>query len=161
VFHTDVAKVDRDVAHVAMVVHTCCKLLVSMFHLCFPEVCCKCVYLDVAYVFTHRVQSVLSGYCVFLQWFQVFLGAFVSVLCIKCFICFLTYVVFVASGCFKIRSSVASPSPFCCLASVSGVGRRRRSPLAWAGLTCLRAGAVDEIWAGRRGRGQRHGMSGR
>jgi hypothetical protein len=27
VFHVDVAKVDRDVAYVAMVVHVCCKLL--------------------------------------------------------------------------------------------------------------------------------------
>jgi hypothetical protein len=34
-FHTDVAKVDQDVAHVAMVVHVCCKLLFSMFHLFF------------------------------------------------------------------------------------------------------------------------------
>jgi hypothetical protein len=31
-FYMDVAKVDLDVAHVAMVVHICCKLLVSMFH---------------------------------------------------------------------------------------------------------------------------------
>ena len=35
VFHTDVAKVDQDIAHVAMVVHVCCKLLLSMFHLIF------------------------------------------------------------------------------------------------------------------------------
>jgi hypothetical protein len=35
VFHTDVAKVDQDVAEVAMVVHVCCKLLFSMFHLSF------------------------------------------------------------------------------------------------------------------------------
>jgi hypothetical protein len=52
VFHTDVAKVDRDVAHVAMDVRVCCKLLFSMFHLFF-YVCCKYVYLDVAYIFTH------------------------------------------------------------------------------------------------------------
>ena len=35
VFHTDVAKVDRDVTYVAMVVHVCCKHLSLMFHLCF------------------------------------------------------------------------------------------------------------------------------
>jgi hypothetical protein len=35
VFHMDVAKIDRDVAHVAMVVHICCKCLVQMFHLLF------------------------------------------------------------------------------------------------------------------------------
>jgi hypothetical protein len=32
VFHTDVAKVDQNVAHVVMVAHVCCKLLFSMFH---------------------------------------------------------------------------------------------------------------------------------
>jgi hypothetical protein len=35
VFHVDVAKVDRDVAYVAMVVHVCCKLLFPMFLLFF------------------------------------------------------------------------------------------------------------------------------
>jgi hypothetical protein len=34
-FHTDVVKVDRNVAHIAMVVHVCCKLVFSMFHLFF------------------------------------------------------------------------------------------------------------------------------
>jgi hypothetical protein len=50
VFHTDVAKLDRDVAYVAIV---CTRMLqasvpnVSSF---FSDVCCKFVYLDVAYV---------------------------------------------------------------------------------------------------------------
>ena len=44
-----------DAAHVAMVVHVCCKLLFSMFHLAFFNVCCKCVYLDVANVFTQMM----------------------------------------------------------------------------------------------------------
>jgi hypothetical protein len=35
VFHKDVAKVDQDVAYVAMVVHICFKLLFLMFHLFF------------------------------------------------------------------------------------------------------------------------------
>jgi hypothetical protein len=35
VFHAEVAKVDRDVAYVAIVEHVCCKLLFPMFHLCF------------------------------------------------------------------------------------------------------------------------------
>jgi hypothetical protein len=35
VFYTDIAKVDRDVAHVAMIVHVCCKLLFLIFHLFF------------------------------------------------------------------------------------------------------------------------------
>ena len=45
----------------------------------------------------------------------MFLDIFASVLdaYFKCFICFQTYVAIVASGCFKTRSSVASPSsPF-------------------------------------------------
>ena len=41
-FHADVAKVDRDVADVVMVVHVCCKRLSPMFHLFFIHVCCKC-----------------------------------------------------------------------------------------------------------------------
>ena len=49
-FHADVTKEDRDVPYVAMVVHVCCKLLFPMFHLFFPDVCCKYVYLNVAYV---------------------------------------------------------------------------------------------------------------
>jgi hypothetical protein len=35
VFHMDVVKIDRDVAHVAMVIHICCKRPVQMFHLLF------------------------------------------------------------------------------------------------------------------------------
>jgi hypothetical protein len=35
VFRIDVAKLDRDVAYVAMIVHVCCKLLFKMFHLLF------------------------------------------------------------------------------------------------------------------------------
>jgi hypothetical protein len=32
VFHMDVAKVDRDVAYIAMAIHVCCKRLFQMFH---------------------------------------------------------------------------------------------------------------------------------
>jgi hypothetical protein len=35
VFHANVAKVDRDVAFIAMVVHVCCKLLFPMFYVFF------------------------------------------------------------------------------------------------------------------------------
>ena len=34
-FHVDVAKVDRDIAYVAMVVHVCYKLLFLLFQLFF------------------------------------------------------------------------------------------------------------------------------
>jgi hypothetical protein len=50
VFQTDIAKADRDVAYVAMVVYLCYKGLLPMFYLCFGDICCKCVYLDVAFV---------------------------------------------------------------------------------------------------------------
>jgi hypothetical protein len=33
--HTNIVKVDRDIAYVAVVVHVCLKLLFSMFHLFF------------------------------------------------------------------------------------------------------------------------------
>jgi hypothetical protein len=46
----NVAKIDQNVAYVAMVVHVCCKSLLQMFHLCFWMYYCKCVYLYVAYV---------------------------------------------------------------------------------------------------------------
>jgi hypothetical protein len=35
VFHFDVAKVDRDVAHIAMAIHVCCKCMFQMFYLFF------------------------------------------------------------------------------------------------------------------------------
>jgi hypothetical protein len=35
VFQINVAKVDQDVAYIAMAVHVCCKRLFLMFHLCF------------------------------------------------------------------------------------------------------------------------------
>jgi hypothetical protein len=47
--HIYIVKIDRGVAHIAMVIHLCCKLLFQMFHLFF-QTCCKCVYLDMAYV---------------------------------------------------------------------------------------------------------------
>jgi hypothetical protein len=73
----------------------------------FSDVCCKCVYLDVAYVFTHMMQvfylDVVHVYNGF-KCFQVFLQVF-SDACFKCFICFQSYVAIVALG-FKSRSSV-------------------------------------------------------
>jgi hypothetical protein len=56
-FHTDVAKVDRDVAYVAIVIQVCCKHLSPMFHLFFQMYVAsmfismlQVFYLDVAYV---------------------------------------------------------------------------------------------------------------
>jgi hypothetical protein len=47
VLHTDVVKVDQDVAHVAIAIHVCCKRLFEMFH-----------------PFQTRVARVLSGRCI-------------------------------------------------------------------------------------------------
>jgi hypothetical protein len=52
VFHMDVAKIDRDVTHVAMVVHSTRMLQASVPNVssAFLDICCKCTYLDVAYI---------------------------------------------------------------------------------------------------------------
>ena len=120
VFHMNVAKVDRDVAYIAMVVHGCCKLLFSMFYLFFRRMlqvclseCCIC--------FTHMLQVFYLMLNMFAMVSSV-LGVFASVLdaCFKCFIGLKTYVASVASGCFESRLSVASSSsPSICLALVS------------------------------------------
>jgi hypothetical protein len=93
-------------------------------------------YLDIAYVYYNCFKCSSSI-------FASVLDAY-----FKCFICFQTYVAIVASECFKTRPSVASPSsPFCCLASVSGVERLRQSPLAWVAPRACR-------WAQQARRGQ-------
>jgi hypothetical protein len=91
VFHMNVAKVNQDVAYVAMAIRECCKSLLQMFHL-FLRRMLQAFYLDVAYV-----VSVLSGSCICLQPFQVFSDVLlvfqmyvtsVSDVCCKCFSCF-------------------------------------------------------------------------
>jgi hypothetical protein len=47
-FCIDVAKVDRDVVYVAMVVHLCCKRLSPMFHLFFQAHVASVFHPDVA-----------------------------------------------------------------------------------------------------------------
>jgi hypothetical protein len=46
----DVAKVDRDVACVTMVIHLCCKRLSLMFHLFFQTYVASVFHLNVTYV---------------------------------------------------------------------------------------------------------------
>ena len=48
-FYIDVAKIDRDVAHVAMTIHVCFKYMFQMFHLFQMYV--TSVYLDVVKVY--------------------------------------------------------------------------------------------------------------
>ena len=89
----------------------------------FLDVCCKCVYLDVAYVSHICCKHFIWMLRMFYMVFKCFSGVFASVLdrCFTCFICLQTYIASVASGCFKSRSGVASSlsSLFCCLAKVS------------------------------------------
>jgi hypothetical protein len=83
-FHMRVAKVNRDVAYVVMVVYVCCKFLFLMFYMFFL------ILQDVAYVSHIMFASVLSECCVcFCNGFKCFSGVFanVSYECFKCFIC--------------------------------------------------------------------------
>jgi hypothetical protein len=54
----------------------------------FFNVCCKCVYLDVVYVFTHMLQVFYLDITYILQCFKCFSGFFASDsdACFKCFI---------------------------------------------------------------------------
>jgi hypothetical protein len=81
----------------------------SQCFICFPDVCCKCVYLDVAYVSHICCKYYIWTLHMFLQRFQV---VFASVLdaCFKYFICLQTNVGSVAPKYFKSRSGVASIS---------------------------------------------------
>jgi hypothetical protein len=76
----DVTKVDQDVAYVAIVVYICCKGLLPMFHLFFPDACCNCVYyLDVAYVSHIRCMCfiwMLHMIAMVFKCFQVFFCVF-------------------------------------------------------------------------------------
>ena len=124
VFHTDVEKVDRDVHMLQWFIHVCFKCLFPMFHLLFSDLCCKCVYLDVAY-FSHMCckcfiwmlrmfAMVFKCFLVFLQVFQTHVSIVSSVS---------RRMLKVLAGCFKSRSGVASLLPiFCCIVS-PGAGR--------------------------------------
>ena len=103
--HMDIAKLDRDVAYVA---HVCCKLLFPMFDLFFHMYVAS-VFIWMLHMFHTYDARVLSGCCIRLHWFQVFLGVFASVsnACFKCFIFLQTYVACVASECLKSRSIIA------------------------------------------------------
>jgi hypothetical protein len=104
VFHLDVAKVDRNVAHVAVAIHVC------------SSVSSKCFIL----FFRHMFANVASEYWICFHTCEVF-----SCIFCKCFICmfrvfqlFRTYVANVPSRCFKSRYGVAanvSDTCFMCL----------------------------------------------
>ena len=69
----------------------------------FFDVCCKCVYLDVAYVFTQMMQVFYRDVAYVYNGFKCFSSVFASV-SDACFIYFQTYVAIVASVCFKTKS---------------------------------------------------------
>jgi hypothetical protein len=72
VFHADVAKVNRDVAYVAVIIHICCKVYVP----------------NVSFVFQHMLQVCLSVCCIcFTHMMQVFYLD-VSYVCNRFFKCF-------------------------------------------------------------------------
>ena len=62
-FHTDVVKVDRDVAYVAMVIHLYCKCLFPIFHLFFHTNVAS-VFVWMLHMCHTYVAIVLSGRCV-------------------------------------------------------------------------------------------------
>jgi hypothetical protein len=75
----------------------------------FSDVCCKCVYLNVAYV-SHICCKCFIWMLCMLQWFSsVFSSVFTSFseVCFKYFICLQTYIASITSGCFKSRSGLA------------------------------------------------------
>ena len=59
-FHMDIVKVYRDVPYVAMVVHGCCKLLLSMFYLFFQTYVAS-VFIWMLHMFHTYVASVSCG----------------------------------------------------------------------------------------------------
>jgi hypothetical protein len=83
----------------------------SQCFICFLDICCKCVYLDVAYV-SHICCKCLSVCCVYVAMvFKCFMCFFASVsdACFKHFICLQTYVASVVSECFKSKSVLYLP----------------------------------------------------
>jgi hypothetical protein len=68
-FQMDVAKVDRDVTYVSMVVHVCCKCPLPMFHLYFRTYVAS-VFIWMLYMFHAYVACILSGCCLCLQMFS-------------------------------------------------------------------------------------------
>ena len=120
VFHLDVAKVDRDVAHVAMAIHVRCKCMFQIFSLFQTYVAsvlfgyCKsrsgcCIYMQMFGVFICMLQVfhlyVCNGYKHVFKFFLVFCKCFRRML--QVFHLFLMYVASVSSGCCKNRSGVA------------------------------------------------------
>jgi hypothetical protein len=90
-FYTDAAKVDQDVAYVAMVVNVCCKHLSLTFHL-FPmyvasvsDVCLKCFIRRMLQVLHLEVDRDVAYVAMVFQRYILNVSSILNVCC-KCFI---------------------------------------------------------------------------
>jgi len=81
--------------------------------ICFPDACCKCVYMDVAYISHIRCMHFIWMLPMVAMVFNCVLGVFSSVseASFKCFNCLQTYIATVVFGCFKSRSVLHLSSP--------------------------------------------------
>jgi len=111
-FHLDIAKVDRNVAHIAMAIHVCSEYFICFSRRIFVSVLSGC-YICFYKCFRHICSKCFSCFCTYVasvssECFKNRSGvaASVSYAYLKCFIYFQTYVVSVVSGCFKSRSDV-------------------------------------------------------
>ena len=62
-FYLEVAKIDRDVAHVVIATHVCYKCMFQMFQL-FSKACCKYVF-QIFQLFDMDVACISSIYCTY------------------------------------------------------------------------------------------------
>jgi hypothetical protein len=106
--YIDAAKVNQDVAYVAMVVHICCKGLLPMFNLYFWMYVAS-VFIWMLHMFHTYVACVLSECCVCLQMFSsVFRYLF------KCFRSMLEVCVSNVSVIFRHVAIILSECFICC-----------------------------------------------
>ena len=109
----------------------------SYCFICFPDACCKCVYLDVAYVSHIYCKCFIWMLCMFCNGFKCLSGVLANVLdaCFKCLIYLPTHIANVVSECFKSGSGVVSlsspstSSPWCLLLLPTLVGHPPPPPL--------------------------------
>jgi hypothetical protein len=84
--------------------------------ICFPDACCKCVYLGVAYVSHICYKCFIWMLCMFAIFFKCFFSCFRLIFQVF-HLSFFLYIASVASGRFKSRSSVAHET---CMGSERG-----------------------------------------
>jgi hypothetical protein len=80
--------------------------------MCFPDVCDKCVYLDIACVSHICCMCFIWMLHIFCNWFLSVFMCFYKCFrrMLQVFQLFRTYVINVSFGCLKYRSGIASPS---------------------------------------------------